>query len=551
MTLTIDDTRAVLKDAPLKNIVGFSSRLEGRKKFLAGGGFQFESTQSNIDAFRSAFPEVEIDDTRQDLTVFEEAAEAVGRPSFVFKRDPMPHQLKAFEQLKDTHLWAVFGDVGSGKSLILTTLGCEAWTRGKIDAILMVSLNGVIMQQWHDKQFPRDIPEEIPHQSWVWSKKKRDLEEYEKLKNFDGLRSVSINIDALNTKDGKALCEDFIAANKGRVLMVLDESQTVKSNSAQRSKAARALGLKCAYRAIASGTPMPKDLTDLWAQFNFLDPRIIGHKYLSSFRAEYTEQRHNGFAFQVVGVRQEKLGQFDDKIKRHTFRITKEELGFRDFDDEFEFELGPKEKAHFKSIKQSFLTELENGEILSVNNALSAMIRLQQVSNGFLPMEDGKLEVFECSRLAALQSYIEALSDEKVVLWGRFKFDAKIMMERFGKQAVDISGNVDAKARTEAVSRFISDPSIRFAVGTPKAAGVGTDGLQEVSNRAIYYSNSEHALDYWQSRARTSRIGGDMNAFYCHLIGKGTPDLKIMRNLQRKADISRATLDEIRMLLDA
>ena len=548
--LEINDNRAIAKNIDLKKISVLSSRLEGRKKILASGSYQFEPTPANIEAFTLVLPDVPVDDKRHSFSVFDGVALDLNRPQFAFKRPPMPHQIKAFDHLKDKSLWAVFGAPGTGKSLILTTLLTHKWCAGAIDAVLIVSINGVVMQQWPDLQLPRDIPDNVPWECWVWKKGKRASEDYDRMVASDKLKIVSINIDALNTKDGYALCERFITAHNGRVAFILDESQVVKNPSAQRTKKARALAKQCSLRAIASGTPIAKDLTDLWSQMALLDERIIGHKYKGAFQNEYCRMRHNGFALVVVGVQEEKLEQLYRKIDPVTFRITKEELGFRDFDDEFEFVLGEKEKEHFTSLKKDFLARLDNGEFLTASNAMSATIRMQQASNGFLPYEDGSgFMVLEKSRIAALKSYLEILDDKKIVIWARFKMDVTLLLEEFGAEAVNLSGLVSAAERTANKNVFLTDPTKRFAIGTPKAAGVGTDGIQEVTNRAIFYSNSEHWLDFSQARARTSRVGGEANAFYTHLIAKGTPDRKILANLTGKTEMSKMSLDDIRQMI--
>lgn len=517
--------------------------LEGRKQLLKDGRVKFENTQHNISLWLSVFPDATVQDVDADVKAFNDFVVA-DRPEFSFKREPLPHQLKAFNKFKDGHLSAIFGDVGSGKSQILSAVATNYFCSGKIDAIIIVALNKLICQQWNDTQLDRDVA--VDFKSWVWGKGKKDVADYEELKLFDGLQVININVDALRTDPGVNLCEDFIAHHKGRVLFAVDESQTIKTPGAARAKNALRLAHMCSHRSILSGTPISKDLVDFWNQFKCLDPNIIGMKYETAFKRAYTIQKFNGFANVIIGYQNEE--KLYAKTDPYVFRITKQELGFRDYDDEFEFVLGAEEKKHYQSLKKTFMTELDSGAYLSVTNALSAMVRLQQVSNGFLVNEDGSFQMLEGSRLKALDSWLETISDDKIVIWVRFKKDAEIILKHYGHLVSDISGNVQPDQRYTNLQDFIKNPDKRYALGTPKAAGVGVDGLQQVTNRAIYYSNSEHALDYWQSRARTSRFGGDKNAFYGHLIGKGTVDRKILQNLQRKEALSSLMLDDIRKM---
>lgn len=526
----------------------FKNTFEGRVSLLKDGTITFVNSPHNIEVWQSAFPDCQIIDI--DLENQQNKEFVVDdRPIFGFKREPMPHQKKAFDQFKDSKLSAIFGSVGSGKTKIAVDLMTNYYCNGKIDAVVIVAINKLVIQQWHDHQLPRDIPETVPYKSWVWGKTKKELAEYEATKGFNGLRIVTINIDALRTDPGVELLKDFITTNKGRVLFAVDESQTAKNPAAQRTKNTLTLAKLCNYRMIMSGTPIAVNLVDYWSQFRILDENIIGCKYVTSFKSKYCIERFNGFANEIIGSKN--TDELYGKTAPYVFRITKEELGFKDFDDEFEFRLGENEKRHYTELKKTFMTQLDSGEFVSVSNALSAMVRLQQASNGFIQHpETGELQVLECSRVNALMSWLEMIEDEKLVIWCRFLKDAEIIIDKLGKQTTDISGNVDADTRYQNVQKFINDKNIRFAIGTPKSSGVGVDGLQSVTNRAVFYSNSEHALDYWQARARTSRVGGDSNAFYCHLVAKGTVDRKIMQNLLKKEALSSLMLDDIRKLWD-
>lgn len=547
--LEIKNGKATTIDRAPKQWFGLRSLFEGRVHFAKTGQVSFIASQHNIDIWKSAFPECVVTDLDAEAKLFEEFV-VRERPKFGFKRQPLDHQLKAFDQFKDKKLSAVFGSVGSGKTKIAVDLMANYYCQGVIDAIVVVAINKLVTRQWHEKQLQRDMPDNILYSSIVYENSKKGKREFDSLKEFDGLQILCINVDAFRTENGIATVAAFLKRHNNRVLFDVDESQTIKTPGSERSKGVAKQALKCEYRMIMSGTPISVNLIDYWAQFKVLDERIIGMKYMSAFRSRYCLVKPNGWGgVDIVGS--QNTEELYGKTAPYTFRITKEELGFKDFDDEFEFELGQNEKKHYQSLKKTFMTQLDSGEFLTASNALSAMLRLQQVSNGILhDPETGNIQLLECSRLAALQSWLEMIEDEKVVIWTRFLRDSQLVMDKLGKECVDISGNVDPDERYANVQRFIDEPSIRYCVGTPKSAGVGVDGLNTVTNRAVFYSNSEHALDYWQARGRTSRVGGDTNAFYCHLIGKGTVDRKIMNNLLKKEALSSLMLDDIRRLWD-
>ena len=65
------------------------------------------------------------------------------------------------------------------------------------------------------------------------------------------------------------------AEQPGDTFMVVDESLKIKNADAVRTKRTTLIGLSCQYRLILNGTPMTRDLLDLWPQMEFLSPKIL------------------------------------------------------------------------------------------------------------------------------------------------------------------------------------------------------------------------------------------------------------------------------------
>lgn len=60
-----------------------------------------------------------------------------------------------------------------------------------------------------------------------------------------------------------------------RLFAVVDESLKIKNASALRTKRVIELGKKAEYRLVLNGTPLSKNLLDLWSQMEFLSPKIL------------------------------------------------------------------------------------------------------------------------------------------------------------------------------------------------------------------------------------------------------------------------------------
>ena len=59
---------------------------------------------------------------------------------------------------------------------------------------------------------------------------------------------------------------------KSRFMVIVDESHNIKSHDGQRAMALHEVAPYAKSRMILTGTPMPKNLSDLWSQFTFLYP---------------------------------------------------------------------------------------------------------------------------------------------------------------------------------------------------------------------------------------------------------------------------------------
>lgn len=553
--ITISGNKVESDDKPdMKAALSIFTQFEGRKNLLKNGNISFENTPHNISLWMYAFPKAKVTDLNSETEFLNEFSPSNNRPKFKLKRDGRWWQTKAQEKLiynlKNNKLpvFAFIYDPGSGKTKSAIDAAIYLYCEDKIDAAIVISPNMLVAEQWISKQLPSDVDPSIPYAAWLWDKNKKATKTYEDFLAKDGMKFVSLNIDAAKTPKGRDLLNGYIKKYKGRVVFIFDESQLGKNPASARHKEIDKLMSKCDYRFILTGTLIAKNLVDAYAQFKLLDPRILGYKYLSTFKAEFCVTRWNGFGHEIIGHKN--IEKFYKLIEPYSFRVSKDELGYEKLFDTFEFSMSPEQKEVFKTLKQEFMAKLDSGEYLTVSNALSATVRMQQVTCGYLPLEDGTYQLFPNTRLEALEAWSEQMEDEKIVIWCRFLDDAKIIMKHFGDKCVDLSGNVNSDERIISKNRFIDDPKVKYAVGTPDASGTGTDGLQQVCNRAIYYSNSYNSILRQQSEDRTSRLNGNSTSFYTDLICKGGVDKRILKNLQGKKDLAKLTLDDVRKMFE-
>lgn len=80
------------------------------------------------------------------------------------------------------------------------------------------------------------------------------------------------------------------------VFIVVDESLKIKNLNARRTQRLIAIGKFCKYKLILNGTPITKNILDIYAQMLFLSPKILDKNFYK-FRDDYciyTRRYENG-----------------------------------------------------------------------------------------------------------------------------------------------------------------------------------------------------------------------------------------------------------------
>jgi len=561
MNVKIENNRVRTTSDYDPRMIRILPHLEGMKRWGANRSFSFENTAYNLNLWKSIFPEavVEQDTQSKNEHALGSAQEAVQkvfdvqatRPPFTFKTPPRAHQKRALDKINGKadlkHVFGLFMDIGTGKSWTGIAVMGQRWCANEIDGVLLVAKNGV-HGQWVREEIPKHMSEAVNWKAWVWGKTKKDQKAFDELLTFDGLKIMSINIDALITNPAQDKILKFIKVCRGRVMMIVDESQDIKNISALRTRAAIKFGALCKYRMIMTGTPIAKNLVDAYSQFKFLHEWIFGHKYVTTFRSMYCVLRDNGFGLEIIGHKN--VEQFYRTVDPHIFRINADEV--LDLPPKVYvkhvFTMNDEQKRLIKELRAGFTAMLEGGQQVSAVNAASLVTKIQQISCGFVVDETGVPSRISNPRMEALLNVLEQRQG-KAIIWCRFHQDIKAVSKELGAAAVEYYGETSMKDREINKAAFL-DPnsSVKYLVASPEAAGTGLN-LQGICQTNIYYSNSFNSLARWQSEGRTWRDGTTGTVTYIDLIAKGGPDAHILKNLQNKKSISDLALDEYRKLI--
>lgn len=569
MLLTIDHKRSTATGAFGPSLSQFLLGLEGRKQWAGANQLRFETTEANLRLFRSFWPDAETKDSREvansiergflDAFTLPDGENYLRNPDRPllpkikpnFRVEPYKFQHRVYDRFREAPVFALFGEQGTGKSKTLIDIICYRWKARLLTGVVIFAPKGV-HSQWVEELFPEHMWSDVPYWAEAWNGKRWATRQ--KWKPEEALQILTINHDSVKSARSRSMLWPFIQLHadtrERRALAIgVDESQAIKNATARRSDEIRKFGLQAQQRFIMTGTPIAKDLTDEWSQFKFLDENIIGQKYKTAFQAQYCLMGgHDGRT--VIGHRN--IEGFNRLVAPYIFRVTKaDELDLppKVYANEV-FELSDEQKHHMKNLKESFLTQLDNGEITSVLNAASMLVRVQQLTCGYIVDDLGAFTMLdENPRLDALERVVEHREGKKII-WCRFNRDVELLKMRFGRKAVTYYGPTSHKDRDEAKRLFLNaDSDIEFFIASPAAAGTGLN-LQGGCRTAIYYSNSFNAIDRWQSEDRIHRIGTTGTVTYFDLIARGSFDRKILANLKAKKSLSDLVLNDVRRIWD-
>ena len=470
--------------------------------------------------------------------------------NYRFKTKPYEHQLVALEKSWDKEEYAYFMEMGTGKSKVLIDNIAILYDKGKINGVLIVAPKGVY-KNWYSSEIPTHLASHVQYKSVLWtaSISKTKQEELNSLFKSDfNLHVLVMNVEAFSTKKGLQFALKFL--NSHKTLMAVDESTTIKTPSAKRTKSILALSKSAVYRRILTGSPITKSPLDLYTQCGFLNDELLGFSSYYAFRSRYAhmiERNFGGRRVQIVKNYQ-RLDELSKLIEPFSYRVLKEDC--LDLPDKIyikrEIELTDEQLKLYTTMKQMALATL-NGKLLTAPNVLTQLMRLHQITCGHFKSDDGKIQELKNNRLEELMSILEE-TEGKAIIWANYIYDIERISTAIKKEYGDDSvvqyyGAINTDERQKNIERF-QDPrsTFRFFIGNPQTGGYGI--TLTAANTVIYYSNGYDLEKRLQSEDRAHRIGQKKSVTYIDLIAEKTIDEKIVKALRKKIDIASQIMGE-------
>ena len=469
--------------------------------------------------------------------------------NYKFKTKPYAHQLKALEMSWNKEVFAYFMEMGTGKSKVLLDNISMLYDKGKINGALIVAPKGVY-KNWSDSEIPEHLVNHIEKKTVLWQAliNKKQQDKLDTLfKSEVDLHILIMNVEAFSTKKGLDFAAKFLSCHNA--LVAIDESTTIKNPGAQRTKNILSLSKLSKYRRVLTGSPVTKSPLDLYTQCEFLDPWLLDCTSYYAFRTRYALMKtanFNGRSVQIV-TGYKNLAELSEIVKKFSYRVLKDDcldLPPKTFMKRI-IQLSPEQKRIYSQMKSMALAEL-NGKMTTTFNAITQIMRLQQITCGHFKADDGSVQEIKNNRITELMDLLEEV-EGKAVIWAHWRHDIATIVREVEKEypgsVMTYYGDTSTEDRQKAI-REMQDPEskIRFLVGTPQTGGYGI--TLTGASTMIYYSNGYDLEKRKQSEARIDRIGQEKPMTYIDILAEDTVDEKIVKALRKKVDIATQVMGE-------
>ena len=337
-------------------------------------------------------------------------------------------------------------------------------------------------------------------------------------------------------------------------MIIFDESaRYIKTYNTQRTIASIILADHAKFKLILTGTPIANRPMDLWSQFRALDGGETFGTNFFKFRGWFFRRRALG-RFTTYEVNKERRPILHKKIYINCIKKSKSEV-FKSLPEKIfqaiHIPLVGRTKDVYKKIEEKILSEIETMEgqtEVKVTNILTKLLRLQQVTSGFV----NNSELIHTPKLDALEELVDQILYEKesLVIWCRFIKSIDLISKRLDKKKIKhitMSGK-DGKDKYDKWKGFQKSKSKNIFIGQVESGGIGIELFKhDNKSRAqhmCFYENTWSMDTRVQAIDRIHRIGQKSEVcMYWDLIVEKSIDEKILDTFNRNKKIADEILE--------
>ncbi|MEI7849091.1 MAG: DEAD/DEAH box helicase, partial [Chloroflexota bacterium] len=366
------------------------------------------------------------------------------------------------------------------------------------------------------------------------------------------------NYDVIITTYGTMLRDIEILSQYKFHYVILDESQSIKNPLAKSARAARQLDAD--HRLVMTGTPVENNTFELWSQFAFLNPGLLGN--MDYFKREFSTPIENNHDEQAATILRKLIYPF---ILRRTKEQVAPELPPRT-ERVLYTDMDSAQKKLYNQTRENYRAELlgliENQGINDSRfKILEGLLRLRQIA--IHPALVDKNYKGEAPKFELLLETLETLQAEnhKALIFSQFVETLSLVRYELDQRHIKYV-YLDGKTthRQSHVDQFQNDPSFPFFLISLKAGGVGLN--LTAADYVIHLDPWWNPAVEMQASDRAHRIGQDKPVFVYKIITRDSVEEKILQLQERKRALVKnlisaessffksLTQDDVKMLFE-
>ena len=425
-------------------------------------------------------------------------------------------------------------DMGLGKSAVTYADFLYSVERGQVNALIVVCPNS-LKENWQDQL-----------EKWVPDHKNINFAVWPELPKKDSPPFIwIINYEAFYLGKAKAARLSLEATQKYKIMLVLDESITIKRHNGLPAKMMIGLSRYVTKKRILSGSPVTQGPHDLWSQLTFL----------GAINMNYWQFRHHfcimgGYKMkQIVGAKNEK--ELNRLLTSCSYRATKDK--WSDLPEKIyttrQFDMTPKQKLAYKKMYNYFVVEI-NEQQISAQMVITQYGKLQQITSGFIIDEFKQVNVIENNppKLKEIFNIMEQI-EGKLLISVIFKYSMEFLTTKLKEfNPAILKGNMNTEDIREEKRKFSDDDSCRIVLCQPQSHKYGHTLLGSKKRRCCteyFYENSYSLDDRKQIEDRIHRYGQDSDTVYIDPVCSPM-DKKVITALQKKENVAKAIVDYVK-----
>jgi len=345
-------------------------------------------------------------------------------------------------------------------------------------------------------------------------------------------RSLNDEADVTLTTYALLRLDDDILAARSWDTIILDEAQNIKNADSQVARAAFRLNGR--FRLTLTGTPVENRLDELWSQFHFTNPGLLGGR--QDFQERYARPMAEGDGSVAERLRQRIRPFMLRRLKKEVAR----ELPPRT-DVVMRCTLNERERELYDAIMAATRKEViervaEGGNVLA---ALEALLRLRQASchSALIPGQ----QAASSSKLDLLMDVLDKVlqEDHRALVfsqWTSLLDKIEPLLTAAGISFARLDGST--RDRAGVVAQFQNEAGPRIMLVSLKAGGTGLN---------LTAADHVFLLDPWwnpavedQAADRAHRIGQERPVLVHRLVAEGTVEERMLVLQEKKRALAQA-----------